>query len=68
MYNEIAKYFEFLTKIIISGRRENEREKGEGSKEDRDVGNEGRDEHEAQTVSKKRLTDIWRPVFCNMRT
>ena len=52
MYNEIAKYFEFLTKIIISGRRENEREKGEGSKEDRDVGDEKRDEHEAQTVSK----------------
>ena len=54
MYNGVAKYFDFLTKIIISGRRENERGKEEGSKEDRDVGEERRDELEAQTVSKKR--------------
>ena len=57
MYNEVAKYFDFLTKIIISGRRENERGKEEGSKEDRDVGEERRDELEAQTVSKKRKKD-----------
>ena len=31
----------FITKIIISGRRENEREEREGSKEDRDGGEEG---------------------------
>ena len=31
----------FITKIIISGRRENERDEREGSKEDRKEGDEG---------------------------
>ena len=43
MYNgKVAKYFDFLTKIIISGRKGNEGKEREGSKEDRDGGEEGR--------------------------
>ena len=38
------------------------RKRGEGSKEDRDVGDEGRDEHEAQTVSKVRKKERAPPL------
>ena len=49
-----CQIFRIFYKIHHQWQRGNERRERKGSKEDRDVGDEGRDEHEAQTVSKKR--------------